>query len=360
MIAASSRLKLAGYPLAIGMPLLAPLGVHIGMPWVVPLIVFGLFPILGLMIGEDRSLPMAGLRRSRFLVAYLDLLPRLFAAVWIGTLAWSFMYVARAELAAGAFAWMIVSVGIGSAVAICVAHELMHRLSRFDVLLGRVMSAFCLNGHMYVEHLHHHATMGDVAAGETAPRGSSIYWFAPTDFFHGLRNAWAVERARLRRSAAPWWHNRMLQDYTLASGITVVIAANLGPTALLLFIGQALFAVYCFAVITYVHHYGLVRDADEEPGPQHAWAHHCWLTNCLTFNNTFHSDHHLRPRTPYYELHAMYGAPKLPASYFTMFCVALIPPLWRRLMHRRLDALPATRSAGRADLARELSVQKCR
>jgi alkane 1-monooxygenase len=125
-----------------------------------------------------------------------------------------------------------------------------------------------------------------------------------------------------------------------------------------LFVGQAIFAVYCFEVITYVHHYGLVRREGEEPGPQHAWAHHCWITNCLTFNNTFHSDHHLRPRVPYYELHAMYGAPRLPASYFTMFVVALVPPLWRRLMHHRLDALEASKESGR-DLPAELLGQRC-
>jgi len=136
-------------------------------------------------------------------------------------------------------------------------------------------------------------------------------------------------------------------------------AATFRSTALVLFIGQAVFAVYCVEVITYVHHYGLVRREDEEPGAHHAWAHHCWLTNCLTFNNTFHSDHHLRPRMPYYELHAMHGAPKLPASYFTMFCVALVPPLWRALMDKRLDALAEARTE-RRDVPQWMSEAVCR
>jgi alkane 1-monooxygenase len=357
MIAGNSTFKLAGYPLAFGMPLLAPLGVWLGIPWLAPLIVFGFFPVLGLVLGEDHSLPVVGLRRSRWLVIYLDSLPRIYAAIWIATLTWAAVYVAEAELSGSSLAWLIVSVGIGSAVAICTAHELMHRRSPFDVLLGRFMAAFCVYGHMYVEHLHHHATLGDVAAGETAPRGSSIYQFAPRDFAQGLRNAWRVESSRLRRCGEPWWHNRMLQDYGLALAL-VLGFAMLGGTALILFIGQAVFAVYCFEVITYVHHYGLVRGDGEEPGPQHAWAHHCWITNCLTFNNTFHSDHHLRPETPYYELHAMYGAPRLPASYFTMFCVALVPPLWRKLMDRRLDALAET--GAQAEARRWLYSQHCR
>jgi alkane 1-monooxygenase len=126
----------------------------------------------------------------------------------------------------------------------------------------------------------------------------SIYHFAPADFLQGLRNAWTVERARIRRCRLPWWHNRMLQDYALALGLAVVFFASCGSAGLILFVGQAVFAVFCFEVITYVHHYGLVLGEGEEAGPQHAWAHYCWITNCLTFNNTFQGDHHLRPSTP--------------------------------------------------------------
>jgi alkane 1-monooxygenase len=356
MIAASPKLKLAGYALALAMPLLAPLGIRLDMPWLVPLIVFGAFPVLGLMVGEDRGLPFPGLRRSRALVEYVEWLPRIFAVIWIASLVWAAGYVSRTHLPAAAFAWLTVSVGLASAVAICAAHELMHRRSPADVFLGRLMSAFCLYGHMYVEHLHHHATLGEVAAGETAPRGMSIYRFAVGDFIQGWRNARRTERGRLSRSGAPWWQNRMLQDYGLALAL-LALFSTLGAKAILLFAGQALFAVYCFEVITYIHHYGLVRADGEEPGPQHAWAHHCWITNCLTFNNTFHSDHHLRPQTPYYELHAMHGAPRLPASYFTMFCIALVPPLWRALMDRRLDALAEVR---RGRPQEWLTAQSCR
>jgi alkane 1-monooxygenase len=342
------------------MPLLAPLGVWLDIPWLSPLVVFGLFPFLGLLIGEDHSLPIAGLRRSPAFVAYLDFLPRIYAVVWMATLTWAAGYASSMNLSGAGLAGLMVSVGIGSALAICTSHELMHRRSQFDVLLARLMAGLCMYGHMVVEHFHHHATVGDVAAGATAPRGMSIYHFAPTDFLHGLRNAWTVERGRLGRRGAGWWHNRVLQDYALALGLVIVFFVNFGSTGLILFIGQAVFGVFCFEVITYIHHYGLVRDEGEEAGPQHAWAHHCWLTNCLTFNNTFQSDHHLRPGTPYYELHAMYGAPRLPASYFTMFCVALVPPLWRLLMDSRLDALAQARSEASRELPEWLRAEQCR
>jgi alkane 1-monooxygenase len=115
-----------------------------------------------------------------------------------------------------------------------------------------------------------------------------------------------------------------------------------------------------FEVITYVHHYGLVVNEGEPQGPQHAWAHHCWITNCLTFNNTYHSDHHMRPGIPYYHLHAMYGVPHLPASYFTMFCVALMPPLWYWLMDPRLDAIAQARNDASGEMSESLLMQRCR
>lgn len=169
-----------------------------------------------------------------------------------------------------------------------------------------------------------------------------------------------VESAWLRRSRAGWWRNQVLQDYALGLGLAIVFYVSFGSTGLILFIGQAVFAIFCFEVITYIHHYGLIRADDEEAGPQHAWAHHCWLTSCLTFNNTFQSDHHLRPGIPYYELHAMYGVPRLPASYFTMFCVVLVPPLWRLLMDRRLDALAELWRTRNFELSDWLRVERCR
>jgi alkane 1-monooxygenase len=353
-------LKLAGFALCLGMPLLTPLGVRAGSPWLAAIVVFGLFPILGLLVGEDHSLPKIGLRRSRALVAYLDNLPRMYAAVWVGTLAWAADYAARSDLSAGTIAGLMVSVGIGSAVALPTAHELLHRRSGFDGQLARLMTALCCYGQMAVEHFHHHATVGEPESGATARRGVSVYRFAVTDFVHGLRNAWKVERSRLRRSGKSWWHNQVVRGYSQSVFLFAVFLGIWGRVGGILFLGQAVFAVFVFEVITYLHHYGLVRNEGEEAGPQHAWAHHCWITNCLTFNNTFHSDHHLRPRTPYYELHAMHGAPRLPASYFTMFCVALVPPLWFILIDPRLDAFAQAISGGSTVLPEWLRAERCR
>lgn len=355
-----ANLKVAGYPLAIFMPMLAPLGFAMHLPWLTPVVVFGLFPILSLIIGEDRSLPLIGLRRDHERMMYLNMLPRIYGYVWILCLIWAASYAARIDLTVGQFVALTLSVGLASAVAIPTAHELLHRRSWEDTMLARLMTSLCLYGHMLNEHLHHHATVGTPQYGSTATRGVSVYRFALSDFVQGLRNAWSVETARVKRCCESWWRHQVIQGYVAAFSFAAMFGTLWGWAGLLLFVGQAVFAIFVFEIITYLHHYGLVLKEGEELGPQHAWAHHCWLTNCLTFNNTFHSDHHLRPNTPYYELHAMYGAPRLPASYFTMFWVALVPPLWFRLIDPRLDALERARMDSSHELAESLRAAYCR
>lgn len=128
-MAANSTLKLAGYALCLCMPLLAPLGVWLHNPWLSPIVVFGLFPVLGLLIGEDHSLPLVGLRRFPLLVAYLEFLPRIYALVWMTTLAWAAGFASRMDLCGAGFTAITVSVGFGSTAAICTAHELISPLA---------------------------------------------------------------------------------------------------------------------------------------------------------------------------------------------------------------------------------------
>jgi alkane 1-monooxygenase len=355
----SGRIKLFGYPLCLAVPLLVPLGVTAGSVWLAPVILFGALPVLSLIVGEDASLPLVGLRSSPKLVLYLHVLPRLYALVWVATLAWMLSYAAGAGLHTLELVGLTIGLGVSSAIAICTAHELLHKRSELDIAFARVMTSLSLYGHMLVEHLHHHATLGTPDYGATAERGTSTYRFALLDFGRALKTGWRVERTRLARGHLPWWRNKVLQDYALAASFTGVVGLLWGVTALVLFVGQALFAIFSFEVITYVHHYGLSRGDEEDIGPHHSWAHHCWITNCLTFNNTFHSDHHLRPSIPYFELHAMHGSPRLPASYFTMFFVALIPALWYRVIHPRLDSFEKARKERPGDLPQWLTAQQC-
>ena len=195
----NARPKVVSYPLSLFVPLLVSIGAMAATYWLSPISVFGVLPVLGLIVGQDHTLPVPGLRTSGVVTTYLRVLPRLYGFVWFAILAWSVHHAAQTTLSTAEFTGLVLSVGISSAIAVCTAHELLHRRWRPDVGIARLMTAGCFYGHMVVEHLHHHATLGTPEYGATAPRGTSAYRFAFRDFGRAFTTAWNVERARLQR-----------------------------------------------------------------------------------------------------------------------------------------------------------------
>ncbi|WP_374602530.1 hypothetical protein [Niveibacterium sp.] len=51
-----------------------------------------------------------------------------------------------------------------------------------------------------------------------------------------------------------------------------------------------------------------------------------------------HSDHHAHAARRYQILRHMAAAPQLPAGYAALVLLALVPPLWRRVMDPRVAA----------------------
>ncbi len=76
----------------------------------------------------------------------------------------------------------------------------------------------------------------------------------------------------------------------------------------------------------------------ERVSARHAWDSDQRLTNLILFRLQRHADHHVAPHRPFSALRHRDESPKLPHGYPTMFMLALVPPLWRRVMDPRLDA----------------------
>lgn len=94
----------------------------------------------------------------------------------------------------------------------------------------------------------------------------------------------------------------------------------------------------------YVQHYGLVRAMDasgraEPVGAAHSWSAPHRYSSAMMLNAPRHSDHHLHAKRRYSELQLRPVMPVLPYSLPVMAAIALVPPLWRRMMARRLAQL---------------------
>jgi alkane 1-monooxygenase len=106
-------------------------------------------------------------------------------------------------------------------------------------------------------------------------------------------------------------------------------------------IGQALIGVFLLETINDLEHYGLRRQrrADgcyEQVRPSHSWNSNSVISNVFLFHLQRHSDHHANPQRRYQALCHAEEAPQLPAGYAAMVVLALCPPLWRRVMDRRV------------------------
>ena len=113
--------------------------------------------------------------------------------------------------------------------------------------------------------------------------------------------------------------------------------------ALLFEAGQSIVAVLILELFNYVAHYGMVRTVLPSGGLEPIGFHHSWNTsqrfnNWALFNGGHHSDHHDAPSRPYQHLRPVRDAPQLPSGYAETMVMALIPPLWRRVMDPRVKA----------------------
>jgi hypothetical protein len=133
-------------------------------------------------------------------------------------------------------------------------------------------------------------------------------------------------------------------DVWVFSAVVWAVALALGGRRALVVLGvQAVIGFSLLEGVNYVEHYGLLRRKDERGRyervtPRHSWNNNHVVTNLLLYQLQRHSDHHENPARRFVALRHVDEAPQLPAGYAAMILLALIPPLWRRVMDPRLLA----------------------
>jgi alkane 1-monooxygenase len=161
----------------------------------------------------------------------------------------------------------------------------------------------------------------------------------------GARCAWQLERKRLERAGkSPWTlANDVLNAWLMSVILFVALVVAFGIGVLPWLVGQAVVAICMLETINYIEHYGLRRQRRpdgryERVRPAHSWNNNTIVANLFLFHLQRHSDHHAHPLRRYQALCHDDEAPQLPAGYATMLLVAMVPPLWRRVMDRRVLA----------------------
>lgn len=314
--------------------------------WFGPIFVFGLVPLLDTLIGKDSENPpdsvLASLERDR----YYRWCVYLFTPLQLAALVWACAKWSSGTLSLIDSLGLAMTVGVVGGVGINTAHELGHKSEKVERWLSKVTLAQTGYGHFFVEHNRgHHVRVATPEDPASSRLGESFWAFLPRTFFGSLASAWEIEKSRLQRKARPTLciQNDVINAWAMTAVLFGVLLGTFGVSILPWLLIQAIVGFSLLETVNYLEHYGLARqkgsDGRYEPcAPRHSWNSNNLASNVLLYHLQRHSDHHAYPSRRYQALRSFEEAPELPSGYGTMAAVALITPLWRRLMDPKVIA----------------------
>jgi alkane 1-monooxygenase len=299
--------------------------------------------LLLLLVGVEWLSPGARVENSRGQELAFRLVPFFYVPVQLGVIAWS---VTQAGDAGGlSFATLALAVGVTTGVfGVLAAHELVHSQNPTSQLFGVAMLSGMSYRHFRVAHVFgHHRAAATEQDPASARFGENVYRFLVRSIAGQLRDAWRIERARLRATGKLLLHHRLLADACVMATIYGAIFLIIGVSSAMMFAAQSLVGIIVLETFNYVAHYGLQRDSDgsgyEPFGAAHSWNSSNSFANAFIFNMGHHSRHHARPMAQYQTLEHDDAACELPLGYAGSMLLAMIPPLWHRIMDPAVQRL---------------------
>ncbi|WP_234352147.1 MULTISPECIES: alkane 1-monooxygenase [unclassified Streptomyces] len=314
--------------------------------WWGPFFTFVLVPLLDQVLGADDTNPPEAVMELLEADRYYRWCTYLYLPLQFGALVWACDRWAGGGLSTAEGLGLAATTGVVAGVAINTAHELGHKREELERRLSRMALAQAGYGHFGVEHNHgHHVRVATPEDPASSRMGESFWRFLPRTVGGGVRSAWHLERRRLERRDRPVWsrHNDVLTAWSMTVVLFGALTVVFGPVVLPFLLLQAVLGFCLLETVNYLEHYGLLRQRRpdgryERVTPSHSWNSDHTLSNLFLFQLQRHSDHHANPLRRYQTLRHFEEAPQLPSGYATMIALAWFPPLWRRVMDRRLLA----------------------
>jgi len=338
-------MKSSGYALALVFPMIAVYGLWSG-GWTTilfPLAGFGLVPLIELFV-DGRGAGSSDLNvQHRVLHDVVIMMGFLMA--WLG---WFLLLgqFSQGSLGLVDAAGMVLCAGIlFGALGINIAHELGHRREKVFQNLSKILLILPLYMHFHIEHNRgHHRRMATPEDPATARRGETVYAFMVRSVIFGWLSAWSIEAHRLRGKGlmVHILHNQMLRFQVIQVVAVTAVGLLLGGAVAAAWVASAVLGFLLLEVVNYVEHYGLVRaklpnGKYERVSPRHSWNSDHPISRALLFELPRHADHHAHPARPYGALRHFSDAHQLPTGYSGMVLLALVPPVFFRVMDRQLE-----------------------
>ncbi len=317
----------------------------LGLLWFFgPILVFGIFPILDLIVGTDSDNPPDSLIKWLEQDRYYRWCTYAYLPIQYGGLIFACWLWSSGSLTLVDSLGLAVSVAMVSGIAINTAHELGHKRGDLERWLSKVALAQSGYGHFFIEHNRgHHVRVATPEDPASSRLGENFWLFLPRTVAGSLRSSWELEAVRLDRMGKPHLsiHNDVLNAWLMTVVLFAGLTAVFGWVVLPFLLIQAVIGFSLLEVVNYLEHYGLLRQHRDDGryercAPEHSWNSNNVASNVLLYHLQRHSDHHANPMRRYQALRHFDEAPQLPTGYAGMIVLALLPPLWRRVMDHRV------------------------
>lgn len=340
------KLSYLKYLCAYLVPVMALFSIYMGgvFSYSAIIFVFGFVPFVELFTSVDTSnmdeVEEAIARDDRF----YDYLLYLLVPFQFLTIAYFLFRVNSPNLELYEIIGMITALGMSCGLSINNAHELGHRNTQFEQFLSKLLLMSTLYMHFFIEHNRgHHLRVATEEDPASSRYGEVIYLFYFRTIYHSWMSAWELEQKRLQKAGKSVLSldNEMLVFQIIQIALVSTIGIVFGLKILLYFVAAAFIGILMLETVNYIEHYGLQRKKVgkryERTLPIHSWNSSHPFGRMIMLELSRHSDHHYIANRKYQVLRHFENSPQMPTGYPGMMLLALIPPIWFRVMHKQID-----------------------
>lgn len=293
--------------------------------WLTPMLyTFGLIPILDYLIPRKISAQNQPSNDfSIILVCFLHLIVFFFGIYYLRN-------ITGIELVLKSLAVGISAGGIG----INCAHELGHRSKKSYQNFAKLLLFTSGYMHFFTEHNKgHHRHVSTPQDPASSRYNESLYAFLPRTIVNSLISAFKIDKKEVSLFLA------------IEICFAILLGFTLGAYSVLAYILISITGILMLEVVNYIEHYGLERKFNgkryEKTTAKHSWDSDYFFSSVHLFNLSLHSDHHALASKKFYDLKPNSDAPQMPTGYAGMMLLALIPPLWFKVMNPKVESFKA-------------------
>jgi alkane 1-monooxygenase len=309
------------------------------------LLAFGIIPCIELLMKPDVKNMEAAEASIAKQSKVFDYILYFFVALMVACTLY-FLYILKTkELDTACTIGIILTQGLMAGIfGINLGHELGHHTRLLDRRLAKIALSTSLYMHFYVEHNKgHHKHVATPHDPATALFNENIYSY----FFRCIpgiyKSAWHIENQDSIKKTGKKIsvHNEMFMMHIYQGLILLAILITCGWQIMLYFIIASFIGILLLEGVEYVQHYGLQRKLKESglyerTTAKHSWDSHYPIGRLILFELSRHSDHHYLASKKYQLLDAHDNAPQMPTGYPGTIILAFVPPLWFKVMNKRL------------------------